>query len=134
MFKLLFTTLWSLICFPYCEVICRFDIYCFFYTGHFYYFLKWWYIIKTKKICTLRLQFTKCSQTRTDGFTKAILSGLRSTLAKLQITFRLTNAIRNSQICDTKELLRKPDKMDFVNQSVLVWEHFVNWSRSVLIK
>ena len=36
----------------------------------------------TVYICTLRLQFTKCSQTRTDGFTKAILSGLRSTLAK----------------------------------------------------
>ena len=39
-------------------------------------------------------------------FTKAKKSGLRSTLAKLQITFWLTNAIRNSKICDTKELLR----------------------------
>ena len=32
---------------------------------------------------TLRLQFTKGTQTRTTGFTKAILFGLRSTLAKL---------------------------------------------------
>ena len=31
---------------------------------------------------TLRLQFTKGTQTRTTGFTKAILFGLRSTLAK----------------------------------------------------
>ena len=31
---------------------------------------------------TLRLQFTKCSQTRTEWFTKSILSCLRSTLAK----------------------------------------------------
>ena len=33
-------------------------------------------------IYTLRLQFTKGTQTRTTGFTKAILFGLRSTLAK----------------------------------------------------
>ena len=57
-------------------------------------------------IYTLRLQFTKVSQTSLDWFPKAILSGIRSTLAKQQITFWVTNAIRNSKIWDTKELLR----------------------------
>ena len=35
---------------------------------------------------TLRLQFTRVSQTSLDWFPKAILSGIRSTLAKQQIT------------------------------------------------
>ena len=37
-------------------------------------------------IYTLRLQFTRVTQTSLDWFPKAILSGIRSTLAKQQIT------------------------------------------------
>ena len=35
--------------------------------------------------------------------------------------------------CSFAKVLRKPGKMAFGNQSVLVWEHFVNWTRSVYI-
>ena len=46
------------------------------------------------------------SQTESIWFTKATLSGLQSTLAKLNLTIWVTNPIRNSKIWFTKNLFR----------------------------